>query len=169
MDICCAMIKVAKRICYVLSAFFALQLQCEAVSNRSLCSRPATVCVCWSPGAPQKLGKSHWCVPFTATFSKRRKIGASWSERCDGHSCMSEQQFFKKSCKFHWWLLGFATTSAVQHPFHCWQQLASWLPLEKFCYGWLYRRPMIAQIAQILRIFKENELAAAEAAMEVGS
>ena len=32
---------------------------------------------------PQKLRKSHWCVPFTATFSKRRKIGASWSERCD--------------------------------------------------------------------------------------
>ena len=22
----------------------------------------------------------------------------------------------------------------------CWQQLASWLPLEKFCYGWLHRR-----------------------------
>ena len=34
--------------------------------------------------APQKLGQSHWCVPFTATFSKRRKIGAFWSERCDG-------------------------------------------------------------------------------------
>ena len=33
--------------------------------------------------APQKLRKSHWCVPFTATFSKRRKIGALWSERCD--------------------------------------------------------------------------------------
>ena len=32
---------------------------------------------------PQNLRKSHWCVPFTATFSKRRKIGASWSERCD--------------------------------------------------------------------------------------
>ena len=26
--------------------------------------------------APQKLMKSHCCVPFTATFSKRRKIGA---------------------------------------------------------------------------------------------
>ena len=33
--------------------------------------------------APQKLMQSHWCVPFTATFSKRRKIGALWSERCD--------------------------------------------------------------------------------------
>ena len=32
---------------------------------------------------PQKFRKSHWCVPFTATFSKRRKIGALWSERCD--------------------------------------------------------------------------------------
>ena len=31
----------------------------------------------------QKFEKSHWCVPFTATFSKRRKIGALWSERCD--------------------------------------------------------------------------------------
>ena len=72
-------------------SFFALQLQCEAVSNRSLCSRPATVCVCWSPGAPQKLGKSHWCVPFTATFSKRRKIGASWSERCDASKLQPAQ------------------------------------------------------------------------------
>ena len=33
--------------------------------------------------APQKLCESHWCVPFTATFSKRRKIGALWSECCD--------------------------------------------------------------------------------------
>ena len=32
---------------------------------------------------PQKFWKSHWCVPFTATFSKRRKIGALWNERCD--------------------------------------------------------------------------------------
>ena len=32
---------------------------------------------------PQKLRKSHCCVPFTATFSKRRKIGSLWSERCD--------------------------------------------------------------------------------------
>ena len=32
---------------------------------------------------PQKLRDSHWCVPFTATFSKRRKIGALWSEHCD--------------------------------------------------------------------------------------
>ena len=38
---------------------------------------------CWNPKVPQKLWKSHWCVPFTATFSKRRKIGALWSERCD--------------------------------------------------------------------------------------
>ena len=38
---------------------------------------------CWGPRPPQKFRKSHWCVPFTATFSKRRKIGALWSERCD--------------------------------------------------------------------------------------
>ena len=38
---------------------------------------------CWGPRSPQKFRKSHWCVPFTATFSKRRKIGALWSERCD--------------------------------------------------------------------------------------
>ena len=43
----------------------------------------AFVLCCWVPKAPQKLNKSHWCVPFTATFSKRRKIGALWSERCD--------------------------------------------------------------------------------------
>ena len=30
-----------------------------------------------------KLVKSHCCVPFTATFRKRRKIGAPCSERCD--------------------------------------------------------------------------------------
>ena len=35
----------------------------------------------------QKFRKSHWCVPFTATFSKRRKIGALWSERCDVVPC----------------------------------------------------------------------------------
>ena len=35
--------------------------------------------------APQKLRNSHCCVPFTATFSKRRKIGSLWSERCDEH------------------------------------------------------------------------------------
>ena len=34
---------------------------------------------------PSKIWKSHCCVPLTATFSKRRKIGASWSERCDAH------------------------------------------------------------------------------------
>ena len=31
---------------------------------------------CWSPKAPQKFEKSHGCVPCTAAFSKRRKIGA---------------------------------------------------------------------------------------------
>ena len=41
---------------------------------------------CWDPKVPQKFRKSHWCVPFTATFSKRRKIGALWSERCDSKS-----------------------------------------------------------------------------------
>ena len=39
--------------------------------------------ISWGPRSPQKFRKSHWCVPFTATFSKRRKIGALWSERCD--------------------------------------------------------------------------------------
>jgi hypothetical protein len=34
---------------------------------------------------PAKIEKSHCCVPLTATFSKRRKIGASWSERCDAY------------------------------------------------------------------------------------
>ena len=32
---------------------------------------------------PKNLRQSHWCIPFTATFSKRRKIGALWRERCD--------------------------------------------------------------------------------------
>ena len=27
--------------------------------------------------------ESHWCVPLTAIFSKRRKIAVLWSERCD--------------------------------------------------------------------------------------
>jgi len=43
--------------------------------------------ICWGPRPPQKFRKSHWCVPFTATFSKRRKIGALWSERCDVLNC----------------------------------------------------------------------------------
>ena len=43
--------------------------------------------ICWGPRPPQKFSKSHWCVPFTATFSKRRKIGALWSERCDVLNC----------------------------------------------------------------------------------
>ena len=34
---------------------------------------------------PAKIRKSHCCVPLAATFSKRRKIGASWSERCDAY------------------------------------------------------------------------------------
>jgi len=37
-----------------------------------------------------------------------------------------------------------ATTAAaiekVQSYFLCWQKLASYLPLKKFCYGWLHRR-----------------------------
>ena len=44
---------------------------------------------CWRPKPPQKFRKSHWCVPFTATFSKRRKIGALWSERCDAWTFQS--------------------------------------------------------------------------------
>ena len=32
---------------------------------------------CWDPKVPQKFRKSHWCAPFTATLSKRRKIGAA--------------------------------------------------------------------------------------------
>ena len=43
----------------------------------------------WGPRPPQKFRKSHWCVPFTATFSKRRKIGALWSERCDVLNCQN--------------------------------------------------------------------------------
>ena len=50
----------------------------------SACSNSSSVTLCLLElRAPQKLCESHWCVPFTATFSKRRKIGALWSERCD--------------------------------------------------------------------------------------
>ena len=56
---------------------------------------------CWSLGAPQKLGKSHWCVPFTATFSKRRKIGASWSERCDASKLQPAKHKLFKVSKTH--------------------------------------------------------------------
>ena len=44
---------------------------------------------------PQKFRDSHWCVPFTATFSKRRKIGALWSEHCDSTD---------RQCKESWHL-----------------------------------------------------------------
>ena len=40
---------------------------------------------------PQKLRNSHCCVPFTATFSKRRKIGSLWSERCDAPGWLGNQ------------------------------------------------------------------------------
>ena len=63
---------------------------------------------CWSPEAPQKLWKSHWCVPFTATFSKRRNIGASWSERCDVHMTLLSQ-FWIIHCLMHYWLQHFHT------------------------------------------------------------
>ena len=49
----------------------------------------ARVRCCWGI-APQKLMKSHWCVPFTATFSKRRKIDATWSEHCDATISVAE-------------------------------------------------------------------------------
>ena len=49
---------------------------------------------CWGPRPPQKFRKSHWCVPFTATFSKRRKIGALWSERCDVLNCQNISWLF---------------------------------------------------------------------------
>ena len=49
---------------------------------------------CWGPRPPQKFRKSHWCVPFTATFSKRRKIGALWSERCDALNCQNINSLF---------------------------------------------------------------------------
>ena len=51
---------------------------------------------CWEPKPPQKFRKSHWCVPFTATFSKRRKIGALWSERCDAEHTQGPGQLWLK-------------------------------------------------------------------------
>ena len=42
---------------------------------------------CWKQGS-EKIEKSHWCVPFTEIFSKRRKIGAVWSERCDDYDAV---------------------------------------------------------------------------------
>ena len=47
---------------------------------------------------PQKLRNSHCCVPFTATFSKRRKIGALWSERCDRLSHRLIHEVISKHC-----------------------------------------------------------------------
>ena len=61
--------------------------------------KPAAVLVHWSPRAPQKFRKSHWCVPFTATFSKWRKIGASWSERCDSNRCAGDVHKAKNTKK----------------------------------------------------------------------
>ena len=54
---------------------------------------------CWDPRVPQKFWKSHWCVPFTATFSKRRKIGALWSERCDAPHIKRPNTSFSARCK----------------------------------------------------------------------
>ena len=55
----------------------------ENLSLTCMINLTYTIYLCWDPKVPQKFRKSHWCVPFTATFSKRRKIGALWSERCD--------------------------------------------------------------------------------------
>ena len=37
--------------------------------------------------APQQIIDSLCCVPFTATFSKRRQIGALCNEHCDAWQC----------------------------------------------------------------------------------
>ena len=69
--------------------------------------------LCWGPRSPQKFRKSHWCVPFTATFSKRRKIGALWSERCDAGSLFMSFQFMAiLMCPVSqkWWPLWIALT-----------------------------------------------------------
>ena len=57
----------------------------------------------WRPRPPQKFRKSHWCVPFTATFSKRRKIGALWSERCDALEWWSLKSCSDAACLLVSW------------------------------------------------------------------
>ena len=47
----------------------------------------------------KKLWKSQWCVPFTATFSKRRKTGALWSERCDQMPSTRHLKELKVTCQ----------------------------------------------------------------------
>ena len=80
--------------------------------------------------SPQKRNdKSHWFVPLTATFSKRRKIGALWTERCDDYDAVdpvsllieeARQALFNskgpcgKSC------------AKTDRDLHAW--LTSWLP-----------------------------------------
>ena len=56
------------------------------------CSAAAAICSastrCWKQGSEIKVEKSHWCVPFTETCSKRRKIAALWTERCDDYDAV---------------------------------------------------------------------------------
>ena len=78
---------------------------------------------------PQKLRKSHCCVPFTATFSKRRKIGSLWSERCDAEQgppkdCKHTKHDEQRACLMQ---LANNQTSPLRHqPFDC---CPLWVPL----------------------------------------
>ena len=83
---------------------------------------------------PQKFRKSHWCVPFTATFSKRRKIGALWSERCDNQirSALHNQlrlfvQAHSSIGIYHKWQNWSAT------PLACWDSGQSLAILNDMC------------------------------------
>ena len=52
-----------------------------------------------SQGCQNQSWKSHWCMCSTATFSKRRKIGAAWKTRCDVKGG-TNSEFFE--CAFFW-------------------------------------------------------------------
>ena len=71
---------------------------------------------------PQKLRKSHCCVPFTATFSKRRKIGSLWSERCDAEQgppkdCKHIKHDEQRACLMQ--LANNQTSPLCHQPFDC--------------------------------------------------
>ena len=97
----------------------------------------------WGPRSPQKFRKSHWCVPFTATFSKRRKIGALWSERCDASSAFlssppQKQKNVHVSYEFLRMLLpAFVFWNSCQHWFHKCLTWWGFHPLKISCARWI--------------------------------
>ena len=57
------------------------------------------ICMLEPKGLGKNNKKSHWRVPFTATFSKTRKIGALWIERDDDYDAVDPVSLLKEEAR----------------------------------------------------------------------